>query len=352
MSLNTSPRTSLKTSARRTWAGGLVALMLIAATAGSALADGGGAGAGSGSGQRADVGTGGGGSGGSQPAPIVPLRPERRGTYFGAYLRPGEWTVDGQKHAVTSVESDLGRTIDISNHYYWFEKTLSDWREAWDLEQGRIPLISWDGTYTSDIVGGEVDGRIRRMADDVGALGGEVFLRFFWEMDGYKKADVAESPKKFIAAWRYVHDLFEQRGATNVAWVWCPNAWAFAEGTAMKWYPGDAYVDWACADGYNWGKRGRHRGTWRPFSSIFKAFYKKMAGRKPLMVGETGSVERGGSKAKWIKNAATTIKKDMPRIRAFVWFNSVDGAYDWRIDSTRSTYSAYRRVARDPYFNP
>ena len=150
------------------------------------------------------------------------------------------------------------------------------------------------------IASGAEDPIIDRMADSIRGLGGEVFVRFFWEMDGNKKAAMAQSPAKFKAAWRHVHDVFAERGATNVAWVWCPNAYAFTLGSAMRWYPGDAYVDWAAADGYNWGKVARG-GSWQSFGSIFQSFYRKMGGRKPLMVGETGSVSQGGNKAKWIR---------------------------------------------------
>lgn len=285
------------------------------------------------------------GSGGYETAL---LSPGRRGAYFGAYLPPRKWTVQTQKNAVLKVEDHLGRRLDISNHYYWFQKELVGWREAWDLEKGRIPLISWDGTYASRILSGEKDPVITRMADDIRALGDTVFLRYFWEMDGKKKADVAESPKRYVAAWRHVHHVFEQRGTTNVAWVWCPNAYAFWTHDAMKWYPGDNYVDWACADGYNWG--GRH--GWRGFAKIFRSFYRRFRGRKPMMIGETGSVERGGSKAGWIRNAAKTLKRDFPKIRAFVWFNSIDGAYDWRVNTTRRSYGAYRDMARMSWFNP
>jgi glycosyl hydrolase family 26 len=292
----------------------------------------------------AQPGSGGGGIGGGT-AKLLPGRP---GAYFGAYLPPSEWTMTAQKQAVQRVESYLGRRLDISNHYYWFEKPLSDWREAWDLQQGRIPMISWDGTSTSKILSGRVDPIISRMADRVSNLHGNVFLRFFWEMDGHKKANVVEGPGRFIAAWRYVHNLFQQRGTDNVAWVWCPNAWAFQDhGRAMRYYPGDAYVDWACADGYNWGHN-----QWRGFGSIFQAYYRTMAGRKPMMVGETASVEQGGNKANWIARTAAQLRATYPRIRALVWFDSVDGGYDWRINTTAKTYRAYRNMARMAWFNP
>ena len=42
----------------------------------------------------------------------------------------------------------------------------------------------------------------------------------------------------------------------------------------------------------------------------------------------------------------------MPDIRAFVWFNSVDGSYDWRVTTGRKTLRAYRSVGQESYFNP
>jgi beta-mannanase len=55
-----------------------------------------------------------------------------------------------------------------------------------------------------------------------------------------------------VVAWRHLHDLFAERGADNVRWVWCPNATAFTDRTAQQFYPGDGYVDWVCADGYDY----------------------------------------------------------------------------------------------------
>lgn len=285
----------------------------------------------------------------AQPAPLMPAS---TGTYFGGYLPPAVWTVDGQKQAVQDVESYLGRRIDISNHYFPWEKPLPTWREAWDLSEGRIPMISWDGTSTSLILDGSQDAVIDAAADGIKALNGTVFLRFFWEMDGYKKADVVESPSKFIAAWRYIHDRFAARGVTNVVWVWCPNAWAFTAGTASRYYPGDAYVDWVAADGYNWGTIG-HSKKWTSLHSVFKSFYAWGAAKgKPMMIAETASVEQGGDKASWIAQAASDLQSKLPKIRAFVWFDSIDGPYDWRIDTTQSAYGAFRTVARTPFFNP
>src|SRR5947207_2125780 len=133
-------------------------------------------------------------------------------------------------------------------------------------------MISWNGINTDAIVNGAYDGLILARAEAVRDLGTPVFLRWFWEMDGKKKADRIASPQSFINAWRHIHDLFVAREATNAVWVWCPNASAFDTGEATKFYPGPGYVDWLCADGYNFAPN-RPGDRWRSFEAIFGGFY-------------------------------------------------------------------------------
>ena len=60
-------------------------------------------------------------------------------------------------------------------------------------------------------------------------------------------------PGEYVAAWRHVHDIFAAAGATNATWVWCPYADVTPQpAPSPSYYPGDAYVDWTCLDGYNW----------------------------------------------------------------------------------------------------
>jgi beta-mannanase len=113
-------------------------------------------------------------------------------------------------------------------------------------------MVSRGDQDTRQVATGADDELIRQRADAVAALGRPVLLRWFWEMDGRRYRNVAHSPREFVAAWRHLHDLFAERGADNVRWVWCPNATAFTDRTAQQFYPGDGYVDWVCADGYDY----------------------------------------------------------------------------------------------------
>ena len=134
-------------------------------------------------------------------------------------------------------------------------------------------MISWGGTYLNRVLDGSYDTMIRARANALKALAGPVMLRWFAEMDAViYDNDEIQSPAQFVSAWRRMHDIFQSQGATNVQWVWCPNAYAFSTGEAQQMYPGDAYVDWICADGYNWAPARANSG-WNPFRNIFSSFY-------------------------------------------------------------------------------
>jgi beta-mannanase len=165
-------------------------------------------------------------------------------------------------------------------------------------------------------------------------------------MDGARNRHYAGSPASFIAAWKRIHTIFDRAGVTNVSWVWCPNAWGFATGDAQKFYPGDAYVDWLCADGYNWAP-GRGGDQWRSFEWAFQPFYDWASERaKPLMIGEFGVQERKpGEKAQWLRDAATTLQTKFTDIKAVVYFD-VKKKYNWRLSTSASSQHAFKALAR------
>jgi hypothetical protein len=285
------------------------------------------------------------------PAPAIPP-----GALFGAYVQGASHTPAAQLAAVETRERDVGRRLAIDHHFYPWDKEFPTVKEEADLRAGRIPLISWNGkTLNLEIGLGQHDDLIRTRARAVKALGGKVMIRWMWEMDGRKKAENSRHPALYVAAWRRIHDVFAAEGATNVQWVWCPNATAFRAGdgrNAPAYYPGDEYVDWICADGYNWAP-GRSGDQWRSFASIYGPFYEwGIARRKPLMVGEFGAQERNpGEKAQWLTEAREALKNKFPGIKAVVYFDA-NKDYDWRVTTSPETLAAYRDMAQDPWFNP
>jgi endoglucanase len=163
-----------------------------------------------------------------------------------------------------------------------------------------------------------------------------------------------------VAALKHVRAVFDRVGATNVRWVWCANVIRPNSSLLSDDWPGDEYVDWVAADGYNFGAY-RCMG-WQSFSSIFGQTYDELTRltAKPLMIGETASNEdestgvgctvRPGDKPGWITQGfLTDLPKLFPRFRAVVWFD-INKETDWRVNSSAASLAAFEQVARDPYF--
>ncbi len=211
-----------------------------------------------------------------------------------------------------------------------------------------------DPTYKlSNIVRGDFDSYIRRYAQGAKAWGHPFLLRFAHEMNGnwYPWGTMAgapnrNSPSDYVAAWRHVHDIFDQVGASNVRWVWSPNVMGYVGDTPSpsyaSLYPGDAYVDWVGIDGYNDGGSR----PWRSFPDLFSSSYTALTSLtgKPLVIAETASGENGGDKAGWIaQSLLNDIPSQFPAVRAVVWFDK-NKETDWRVNSSSTALTTYRRV--------
>ncbi|MBK9715234.1 MAG: hypothetical protein IPO81_28690 [Kouleothrix sp.] len=220
---------------------------------------------------------------------------------------------------------------------------------------GAIPMLNWcswrlgggvnqPNFQLRDIYGGMYDTYITRWATAAKSWGHPLFLRFNHEMNGWwypwaegKLSDGTivngNSAGDVVKAWRHVHDIFTNVGATNVTWVWSPNQ----IGNNSRYpalsslYPGSSYVDWTGLSIYNkystWlgvgplmtGSDGQ---TWlkNSYSEVVN-----VSSGKPMMLAEWGTYEAGdggAKKAAWIKDALLTqIPTNFPKIKAVVWFN-------------------------------
>jgi hypothetical protein len=226
--------------------------------------------------------------------------------------------------------------------------------------RGSVPLVTvepWDSSSTTDprytlknIVRGDFDTWFAAGADAARSYGKPFYLRFAPEMNGkwapWEAGINGNTPQDYVAAWRHVHDIFVNRGASSVKWVWCPNVFVNG-GSAVDftpYYPGSDVVDVLALDGYNWGSLD----VWQTYSQVFGSSYDRLAqldSVKPVMIAETASADSGGNKAQWITSAFTTeVAARTPRVSAIVWFD-VNKEADWRVDSSQASLDAYRAVA-------
>jgi hypothetical protein len=235
-------------------------------------------------------------------------------------------------------------------------------------EHGTIPFLNWASQSVpsslvqpdyklSAVINGGHDAYIREFAELAKEWEHPFFLRFDAEMNGFwfpwSEGVNGNKPGQFVAAWRHVHDIFTQVGATNATWVWCPNVDFTKNLTPLETlYPGDSYVDWTCLDGFNWGKT-RNSAGWQTFAQVFGSTYKrlvKIAPHKPMVIGETASEERGGSKANWIKTTFKAIPQKYRKVRAVIWFDEKDQGMHWPIESSKSATNAFAKSIARPIF--
>ena len=157
------------------------------------------------------------------------------------------------------------------------------------------------------------------------------------------------------AAWKRFHDHRAGAGRDERDLGLVPERRSRSTSTPLaSLYPGDAYVDWTCVDGYNFGTIPMKTDSWKSFYAVLKPTYDQLlalAPSKPILIGETASTEYGGSKAAWITDMLKTqLPLNFPKIRALAWFNwniyENGGTYDWQIESSASAAIGLREWHR------
>ena len=296
-------------------------------------------------------------------------------------LWPGDvtnWTLATWKTRIQEREAACGRRFDgIGIHYggggtfggaascAWINPT--DAKEQFIHSRGSVPMVSWSPSATiAQINAGERDACFTNVANYFKGLGFRIMLRLFWEFDGTWmpwKATVGQEAA-WRSAWQRVVGLFDKAGATNVGFWWTPTSW-FNQPLRNACYPGDEYVDWVGADGYNQASSSvqtspLHAG-WVEFWEMYNptghgstsvSIHNQYGPRKPFVVGETGCLydsSNAGRKAQWYRNidAHGYAKPDMPYLHGIQFFDvnlvTTEG-FDWKVDNNQTYAQKQNKV--------
>jgi Glycosyl hydrolase family 26 len=313
----------------------------------------------------------------SEPTPAPAPGQTRLPIYWGATI--GSQLTGSQAPwdmtAVTKFEELAQKPVSLVQFFQPFENCASTPCSAYPFPKtplenirrhGAIPVLSWASESTpasvnqpafqlADVIGGRYDSFIRSFAYAAREWGHPFLLRFNWEMNGswfpWSESVNGNRPGEYVTAWRHVHDIFTSVGATNATWSWCPNIDpAHSMQSLESLYPGDEYVDWTGLDGYNWGTNPTKPAGWRTFDQLYSSTYREITGSiapsKPMLIGEIGSSEDGGSKAAWISDTLGRIPTDYPKIRALIWFDKLDGGMDWPIETSSAATAAFANGVR------
>jgi beta-mannanase len=181
----------------------------------------------------------------------------------------------------------------------------------------------------------------------------------------YGDPNKPDGPERYVDAWKRIHRIFREQGATNVLFLWSPLDDNYPKekwNEATNYYPGDEYVDLVGCSLYNegyWEDKGRYEKWWQDFEDIFQKEPIKIYNShpsKPFWIGEMGCSEETlpgvkGTKPEWIQKAYERIKTVYPRIKGVCWFSKYyPWERDWRVNSSPEALEAYRKATSDPYF--
>jgi endoglucanase len=314
------------------------------------------------------------------PAPVTPA-PSARPFFHGAFLGDENSTPERIGPAIRAFAQRSGKqpamvktfhNLDCDWSAGWCGQLLRSVRAAGSTNYLAIDL-RWSGAPEQGLLdainSGAADARLTAMARGFAAFGDVVLLEPAWEMNGnwaYAWQGVANggdvnAPAKYRRAWQRIVDIFRREGASNVRWVFNPNVGnpvAAGAGTSHwnwygNYYPGNAYVDYVGAHGFNapkvWG------GPWQSFGEMFDGaradnilsdLVRRYPG-KPIIVGEFATDEGSGdAKARWITDAYAALLSH-PNVVGAVWFNMNKEA-DWRIESSAAAEAAFRAAMAEP----
>lgn len=313
--------------------------------------------------------------GAASPAPRTPhlagtvIPPGEGRVYWGAFRQDAPY----RRERVAGLEAQAGERPSILMWYQeWEGRPLFDVRSArWLQSLGIVPMVTWEpwkppsefGRLVVDqpeyslrrIAEGAFDDYVAEYALAILEFGGPVMLRPFHEMDGfwYPWGGLVNgnTPEDFVAAWRRIHGIFEELGATNVTWVWSVNHRSVPdtpENAIRRYWPGSGYVDWVGVSGFNWGQAS-DLSVWRDFDGVYLDRYRDVLGYgKPIVLTEMGAPEVGGDKAAWIAESFAGLDR-YPEIKAVIWYDKRDSDLrDWRFASSPDSLQAFRAAVAAP----
>ena len=118
------------------------------------------------------------------------------------------------------------------------------------IPDAMTPMLTWQPNPAGGnaaIAAGNDDPLILQTAQSMAAAGRPIYLRYAHEMNGSWYPWSEGSPATYVAAWQHVYTLFRSAGASNVRFIWSPNAAGQTTRSFLAsirpYWPGRRYVN-------------------------------------------------------------------------------------------------------------
>ena len=286
-------------------------------------------------------------------ATLSPPAVPNNGAYLGAFVAPHQSLDKAQNDIrlelseIGTFDGAFGRPLGLVHVFQNWSEPVRDPTLAAFASTGATPVIDWSCTSDASIIDGSQDALITSYADALRAYGRPVFLRWFWEMNLVALPRAANclgtlGAAGYVQAWQHIFDIFQQEGATNVSFVWCPSI--AGPGFAASYYPGNQFVDWIGVDGYDRAQNSNF------ITTQFLPFYQYwIPNQKPMMIGETGATT---DQATYLANLAADLPSTFPGIKAVLYYDSRSTS-DWTLVNEAGNLGLSQFVAMGelPYFS-
>lgn len=204
------------------------------------------------------------------------------------------------------------------------------------------------------IANGDHDEYLRAWASQAAALGIPFIYRFAQEqstdvglLDWYPWQG---DPEGYVAAFRHIHQIFQEEGATNIRFMWSA---FFHSPDAPLYYPGDDVVDLIGTTVLNHGTDiPESYAQWFDFEYLMRSQYEMITTNWPgktIYIAEMASAEQGGSKAQWLTEAFVRFAAEYTQVEGVSLIQGIDFKYpmvDWSINSSNESLFAMQAVVR------
>lgn len=278
------------------------------------------------------------------------------------------------RNGVTLVEPELDRQFEAVRLFSRWDAPFPNDEQRGMLDAGRTVLLSihpqrLNGAFVTwrQIIdaqpGDPIDLHIRQWAQRMKPYQHQLYVTFNHEPETTRNL-VVGTAGEFRLAWQKVMTIFEQEGLVTKGRLYIGTSLSYALPTSDRraidhWYPGDAWVDAAGGDAYNFHRcRPNEQVGWRELATIIEG--QRIWGQShpviDLMLPEFASVtdpDNPARRAEWLRNARTTLTNPAYNQFTLVSYYFTVDVENPNCDFVRNMSSdlqAFYDLANDPLF--